>query len=253
MRVFVPVPQMQQEGLAGEMADHGGGLRRGEEADGGAVAEEAQVAVVGDDVDGAAAPGGLGLGGRGLAHADVVDGADVAAVEADAGAVLEHVLPGGVDGGGGPPEEGFGEGDGVVALLGEGEGVLVLAAWERRGFAFVVGWWRLLLKVKPVGRLVPVVVHAGEAEPCPQTHVPPGVVLGVDEVREGLADEGEADKVADVVEGDLVEDVGEEFAREGRDGAGGRGGVLDGGRRGLDEEVGEAGEEVLDGEDDGLC
>ena len=36
------------------------------------------------------------LGGRGGARADVVDGADVAAIEADAGMVLEEVRVGGV-------------------------------------------------------------------------------------------------------------------------------------------------------------
>lgn len=74
------------------MGHYGCGLGGGEQADGGAVAEEAQVAVVGDDVDGGAAPGGL-VGGC-LARPDVVDGADVAAVEADAGPRPEHVPPG---------------------------------------------------------------------------------------------------------------------------------------------------------------
>lgn len=73
---------VEPEHLPREMADHRAGLPCSQQAYGGAVAEEAQVAVVGDDVDGAASPGGL-VGGR-LAHADVVDGADVAAVEADA-------------------------------------------------------------------------------------------------------------------------------------------------------------------------
>jgi len=78
--------------LPGEVVDDVGGLGGGEEAKGGAVAEEAQVAVVGDDVDGGVP---RDLGGRRGAGADVVDGADVAAVEADARAGAEHAEPGG--------------------------------------------------------------------------------------------------------------------------------------------------------------
>ena len=61
-------------------------------ADGGAVAEEAEVAVVGHDVDGAVPGDVVGVGDAG---ADVVDGGDVAAVEADSGPVAPHLLPGG--------------------------------------------------------------------------------------------------------------------------------------------------------------
>lgn len=60
----------------------------GEEGDAGAVAEEAEVAVVRDDVHGGVPGDGGGGGGAGP---DVVDGADVDAAEAEAGAVLEHV------------------------------------------------------------------------------------------------------------------------------------------------------------------
>ena len=65
----------------------------GEEGGAAAVAEEAEVAVVGYDVDGGV-PGDLAAGAA--AGADVVDCADIAAVEAEAGAELEHAFVGGV-------------------------------------------------------------------------------------------------------------------------------------------------------------
>ena len=68
------------------------GFGGGQQADGGSVAEEAQVAVVSDDVHGGI-PGDLR--GRRCAGPDVVDGADVAAVEAEARAGAEHLPPGG--------------------------------------------------------------------------------------------------------------------------------------------------------------
>lgn len=74
------------------MVDHVYGLVGCEEGDEGPVAEEAQVAVVGYNVDGAV-PGYLGW--RGLAGPDVVIGTDVAAVEADARSETEHSVPGG--------------------------------------------------------------------------------------------------------------------------------------------------------------
>ena len=67
----------------------------GEEGGATTVAEEAEVAVVGYDVDGGV-PGDL-AGGAG-ARADVVDGADVTAVEAEAGAEVEHAFVGWVGG-----------------------------------------------------------------------------------------------------------------------------------------------------------
>ena len=70
-----------------QVMHHVHGLGGGEEANARAVAEEAQVAVVGDDMDGAV-PGRLHGGGG--AGADVVDGGYVAAVKADAGAGAEH-------------------------------------------------------------------------------------------------------------------------------------------------------------------
>ena len=75
------------------MVDYVCWLGGGEEGGAAAVAEETEVAVVGYDVDGSV-PGDLG--GGAAAGADVVDGADVAAVEAEARAELEHAFVGGV-------------------------------------------------------------------------------------------------------------------------------------------------------------
>lgn len=79
----------------GEVVHDVDGLGGGEQRGAGAVAEEAQVAVVGHDVDGGV-PGDLGGGRR--AGADVVDGADVAAIEAEARAGAEHGFVGWVGG-----------------------------------------------------------------------------------------------------------------------------------------------------------
>lgn len=79
-----------------EVGDDVRGFAGREQADAGAVAQEAEVAVVCHDVDGRVPGDG---GGRGLAGACVVDGANVAAVEADAGAALEEGAVGWVDGG----------------------------------------------------------------------------------------------------------------------------------------------------------
>lgn len=78
-----------------EVVDDVGGLGGGEERGAAAVAEEAEVAVVGYDQDGGV-PGCLRRGGR--ARANVVHRADVAAVETEAGAGLEHLPVGGVGG-----------------------------------------------------------------------------------------------------------------------------------------------------------
>lgn len=78
-----------------EMVHHVRWFCGGEEAGAGAVAEEAEVAVVCYDVDWRGVGGRAGRGGG--ARAVVVDGADVAAVEADSGAYAEHALVGGVD------------------------------------------------------------------------------------------------------------------------------------------------------------
>lgn len=110
--------------LLGEMMHHVRWLCGGEEADAGAVAEEAEVAVVGYDVDWGGVGGGAGRGGG--AGPVVVDGADVAAVEADAGAGAEHGFVGGVEWAeeqrrrGGRREVGA---DGDVGVQGEGREV----------------------------------------------------------------------------------------------------------------------------------
>ena len=70
-----------------EVGDYVLGFRGREEGDAGAVAVEAEVAVVGHYVD-RGVPGYLGWGGG--AGADVVDCADVDAGEAEAGALVEH-------------------------------------------------------------------------------------------------------------------------------------------------------------------
>lgn len=72
----------------GEVVDHVYGFGGCEQGDAGAIAEEAEVAVVGYDVNGGV-PGDLGGGGG--AGADVVHCADVATVEAEARAGVEHV------------------------------------------------------------------------------------------------------------------------------------------------------------------
>lgn len=63
-------------------------MLRGEQANTGPVAEEAQVPIVGDNVD-RSVPGELTL--RGSAGARVVDGADVASVEPYAWTRAKHV------------------------------------------------------------------------------------------------------------------------------------------------------------------
>lgn len=74
--------------LLQQMMHYIDGLGGGEEGDAGAVAEEAEVAVICDDVHGGIPGDGGGGGGPG---ADVVDRADVDTAEAEAGAVVEHV------------------------------------------------------------------------------------------------------------------------------------------------------------------
>lgn len=110
------------------MVDDIDGLGGGEERDAGAVAEEAQVAVVGYYVDGGVPGDGGGGGGAG---ADVVDGADVDAGETEAGAVVEHAEVGGVLGregegegyGGGGEGRGWrGKSESRAGELGKGEG-----------------------------------------------------------------------------------------------------------------------------------
>ena len=74
--------------LLEEVVHHLDGFGRREERDAGSVAEEAQVPVVGHDVD-RRVPRDTRRGGGSWAH--VVDGGDVDACEAQAGEVVEHV------------------------------------------------------------------------------------------------------------------------------------------------------------------
>ena len=85
------VVAVQMDVVRSEVVHDGARLRRGAEADGGPVAVEAQVSIVGDDVDGRAAPCGL-VCGR-LASPHVIDSADVASVEADSGPRSKHLFP----------------------------------------------------------------------------------------------------------------------------------------------------------------
>lgn len=72
----------------GEVVHHVCGLAGREQGCASSITEEPQVAVVGHDVDGGVP---RDLAGGVAAGTDVVYRADVAAVEAEAGAVLEHV------------------------------------------------------------------------------------------------------------------------------------------------------------------
>lgn len=220
VRVGVVVPVQAQQ-VPGQVVHDVGGLQRRQQADGGAVAEEAQVPVVRDDVNRRAAPGGL-VGGR-LPRAHVVDGADVAPVEADPGPPAEHGPPGGV-------------GDGHEGR----RGGCVLGRRAGEPVVLVEGF--------PFHRLVPAAVHRCEAEPRAEADVAPCALLGGDQVREGFADEREARKVAYVEGRHVLHDVDEELAGEAGEGA--RRGwcaVCFGGRC-FDLEAGKAGDEVFDGE-----
>ena len=73
----------------GEVMDHVCGLGGSEERCAGAVTEEAEVAIVGDNVDWRVPSD---LAGGSASRTNVVDGADVAAVEPEAMPVVEHVL-----------------------------------------------------------------------------------------------------------------------------------------------------------------
>lgn len=209
-----------------EVVDYLGGLRCGEKADDGAVAEEAQVPVVSDDVYWGATPGSLVS--RHLTRADVVDSRDVAPVEAHAGTMAEQRLPGRI----GPRNERArdevrlgGAADAKVPSGDNGAAVQLLDA-------VVVGC--------PVDVEGEVVMHGGEAEEVSETGGAPDALLGGDEVGETTADQGEASEFGNVVGGDVVEDVSEEFVRERGDGAGGLGHALYFRGDGLDGEGGEA-------------
>ena len=190
--------------LLGEVVDDVDGLGGGEEAEGGAVTEEAQVAVIRDDVDGGV-PGDLG--GRRGAGADVVDGANVAAVEADARAGAEHAQPGG-----------------GVGFVEESEGCWV-GGWCKWGWSGCcagggggcgegVAVW-VIVGVGVQGGAVdvasPVVVHGAEADFVAAAYSLPDAVFGCDEVGEALADLREPDEGCDVGDGGVFEDLDEDF------------------------------------------
>lgn len=134
-------------------------------------------------------PGGLG-GGRG-ARADVVDGADVAAVEADARAGAEHGFVGGV--GGGQGEGWRGERWRRRKLEGEGgERGIVAEGGGKRGAGDGAGKG---------------VVHRCEAIFGAEADALPDAIFGRDQVGEVFADKGEAGKGGDVGDGEAVKDM----------------------------------------------
>lgn len=195
-----------------EVVDHIGGLGSGEERDERAVAEEAEVAEVGHQVDGISP--GQGVGG-GTAGAGVVDGRDVDASEAEAGTGAEHLAVGvGVCGleelfgavdegwcseGGVPAEVWFLEGGvrGREEVRGGGEGV------ERCAFNGA-GVGVMLACKTPFG---------------PESHAFPDVGFGVGEVGEAFADSRDLGESCDVGDGEGGEDLDEEFLGQLGDGA----------------------------------
>lgn len=234
--VSVPV-QMKQ--VAREMGHNGARLRGSQQAYGTAVPEESKITVVCDDVNGAAPP--RGLAGRCLTHANIVDGANVAAVEANARPRPKHVFPRRVR----RRDQRLGSDDAVVdSSRGERGELRLCHAQPQRGCSIL--WLPFLggLRVRPV------VVHARETKLGPEGDVAPYGLLRGNEVREGLADERQAGEVTDVVDSHVAHDVDEEFAGERRDGGGARGRALDLGGRRLDSKTGEAGYEMFDGEED---
>lgn len=228
--------QLQQ--LGGEMVHDVGRGRCGEEADGGAVAEEAQVAVVGDDEVRVSAPDGLVCR---LAGTDIVDGADVAAVEAYARAGAEHVLPRGVNG---RIVKGSGvrEGIGQAALLN-----LSHADEETILICFFLG-----LELLPFNSLLPVARHGGEAKLGPKADAPPDALLSGDKVGESLAHKTEAGKVSHIGHGDVTENVHEQLIWQVGDWAWRWWGVFNDGRRPLNLQPRKAGDELFQSQRLGL-
>lgn len=184
--------------LAGQVVDDVGGLDGREQADGGAVAEEAQVPVVGDDVHGAG-PGYLGDGG--LARADVVVGADVAAVEADAGPEAEHLLPGGgveaVEEGGGEARDWVRGKGGMDGGVGIGVGVGIAG---RRGEIVVFECPAMNLDLE-------LVVHSCETYFGAFTYSSPDLLFGGDQVCHALAHLCKTDERCHINNSYLSEDV----------------------------------------------
>lgn len=118
-----------------EVGDDVGGFGGGEQRDAGSVAEEAEVAVVGYDVDGGVPGDACGGGGTG---AGVVDGGDIAAVESDAWATAEERAVGGVDGW----DE---EGGAVSGGGGADHGLFEVGTEDVSAFSVVAKWFSVEL------------------------------------------------------------------------------------------------------------
>lgn len=122
----------------------------------------------------------------------VVDGADVAAVEAQAGPGAEHLTVGRVRGW----EERLGVGEGVEGLEGEvgvGVGVRLVLVWSK---VFV-----LVFKWATFDRGGVVVVHRREAVLFAESHGLPDFILGDDEVGQTFADLSHASERSNVYNG----------------------------------------------------
>ena len=194
--VSVPV---QVQSVLGDVVNNIARLVGRQKTDDGTIAEEAQISVVRDNVDGTTAPSGLVRGG--LTAADVVDSADVDAVETNARTVAEHGLPGGVDG--------RREGAGNEQLLGLSPGLKV--ADGNKGPVFLVLVLDHVFKGIPLEGEAPMVEHAGKAEFVIQADIPPDSLLRGDEVSEAFTNKGKAREVRNVLDGDILEDVDEKF------------------------------------------
>jgi hypothetical protein len=149
--------------------------------------------------------------------ADVVDGADVATVEADAWTDAEHALPGRV--------EGLVEGEGVGgAFFGVALGALLEG---ERGRAFagagVVGEGLGCLGLAdevfscertPCYLSLPVVMHPAKAKFRPETHTAPDTVLGGDQVGQPLADLRQANEVPYIQDRHVPQDMHQDLIRK---------------------------------------
>lgn len=187
-------------------------LRSREEADAGTVAEEAKVAIVCYDVHWRGVCGVAGCGGG--AGAVIVDGADVAAVEADAGAVTKHGFVGRVGGVQGDGRKGRGTGEGAErGVVGQCEGGYVEGP-GRREVSVGSGW-----KGEAGYGRRPGVVHGCEAVFMAVADAFPDSVFGCDEVGETFADAGEASEGGDIGDGGAKEYLGEDLRGNARDGA----------------------------------
>lgn len=179
------------------------------------------------------APGGLARGG--LAGADVVDGADVAAVEADAGAGAEVGFPGWVGGGG----EGCGEGELFFLSL----DCELFHGDERAVYYFI----RFLLQGLPLHARLPMIMHRLETHLLAKDHTSPDTLLGGDQEGEMLAYLRKANKIGHIVDGNVPHDVDEDLVGKGCHRAGRRWHALDLRGLRLDFDIGEADDEIFDG------